>query len=197
MEAAARRRLDRARHVAFQHDPPTLRRFVGIGLFDLVGFGGGAVSQVGVISNNTVTGGPRSGLTSYAFVSDTAGATISQTFLVTGNQFTDQDFAGVNIHALAIGSVNSPKINGNWTLAGNTITNIPFNGVGVNVHASSAAVTENVFLSSAGVTNTITGNIVGVYGQTSDNAVLNINRGNNVLNGVNFIGTSGNANFSN
>ena len=167
--------------------------FAGIDLFQSVGFGAGSVTQNGVISNNTVTGGPEFGLLSYARVRDSANAVVSQTFLVTGNHFSD-DFAGVAIRGSAEGAVNSPKINGSWTLAGNTITN---NFRGVEVLGSNSPVTENVFLSSAGVTNTITGNTVGVYGHTFNGALVTIDRGQNILNGVNGTGTAGNATFSN
>jgi len=100
----------------------------------------------------------------------------------------------VFISASAVGNANTPKINGSWTLAGNTITN---NFHGVEVQGSNSPVTENVFLSSAGVTNTITGNTVGVYGNTFNGALVTIDRGQNILNGVNGTGTAGNATFSN
>src|SRR6185369_2569922 len=77
--------------------------FAGIAMFDSVGFGAGTLSQVGTISNNTVTGGPVFGLISSAYVRDSAGANISQTFLVTGNHFSN-DLDGVFISASAGGN---------------------------------------------------------------------------------------------
>src|SRR5882672_1156086 len=77
------------------------------------------VSQTGVISNNTVTRGAEGGLVSFAYARNSVNAVVSQTFLVTANHFTD-DLDGVFISASAIGTQG--KINGSWTLAGNTIT---------------------------------------------------------------------------
>ena len=111
--------------------------------------------------------------------------------MVTGNNFSNIADEGVFISASAAGTLG--KINGAWTLAGNTITN---NFQGVRVAGTNAPVTENVFLSSAGVTNTITGNVIGVYGQTLNGAVVNIDLGQNNLTGNNTQ-TVGNANFTN
>ena len=88
---------------------------------------------------------------------NTAAGTISQTFVVTGNNFaafTD----GVRLSASGAG-----VINGHWTLAGNEITQNPYTGNGVRVHGNSNAVKENVVLSSAGRTNNISGHVFGVY----------------------------------
>jgi parallel beta-helix repeat protein len=169
-------------------------RYAGITLFASAGLAGGTFSQAGTISGNSVagaTGVDGDGLRAVTSISDSAAATVSQTFTVLNNTFSNNSFNGVYVFASAAGT--NGKISGAWTLAGNVIN---ANGDdGVRVFGDSSPVTENVVLSSGGVTNTIAGNAVGAYGTQFGGAVVNITLGGTNLGG-NALATAGNATFS-